>query len=513
MAFMYEFPHTSNFDSDLREIIELYFTVKNLPKTWENYKQMMDSEFAELKNFVNNYFDNLDVQNEINNKLDSMLNDGLIGYVTPEMYGAVGDGVADDTVAVRAAFNSVKGIILLSNKYRITSKIDINKDNLTIIGGKLVLDDATAEEFILDIMGSDILIDSVIFEHVEYVNALNNNSQNGIRLSYCNRVTINNCDFIAKNTAINGILDFYNDWKNVTIDNSRFVIDTYFNDKYHAGGVWIRDFYKTATCENLIISNCVFNSKSLDEILAIWSTVGGIKNVNISNCQFTGEQMPHMVTVCADNVDINGCAFYSKAINTILKCFFDDAVAKNIFVHGCQFYDTLEREDPSFYSIRQSTNGKTNVADCVFDGYSFGSILCEFSNCFIKTTSNKSINYGSKFYGCKIENVQTANSFVNSSTTFLNCIIKTLGQFIQSITDGATYYICGNFIQCEDSLFLIGSVDSLKVIMNNNFYGTSAPNFYATIKDSDIVMCNRFAISPNQNNSNLPKGWDTNVIG
>ena len=78
---MHEFPHTHNFDSDLREILEMYLTVKDLPKTWETYKQMMDTEFAELKAFVNDYFDNLNVQNEINNKIDSMVNDGTMNNI------------------------------------------------------------------------------------------------------------------------------------------------------------------------------------------------------------------------------------------------------------------------------------------------------------------------------------------------------------------------------------------------------------------------------------------------
>lgn len=86
MAFMYEFPHSNNFDSDLREIVQLYLTVKDLPKTWETYKQMMDSDYAELKAFVNGYFDNLDVRNEINNKIDSMVEDGTMKSIIEPIF-------------------------------------------------------------------------------------------------------------------------------------------------------------------------------------------------------------------------------------------------------------------------------------------------------------------------------------------------------------------------------------------------------------------------------------------
>ena len=40
--------------------------------------QELQDKYIELKNFVDNYFDNLDVQEEINNKLDQMVQDGTL---------------------------------------------------------------------------------------------------------------------------------------------------------------------------------------------------------------------------------------------------------------------------------------------------------------------------------------------------------------------------------------------------------------------------------------------------
>lgn len=40
--------------------------------------EMLENEFNELKSFVENYFNNLDVQNEINKKLDEMLKNGIL---------------------------------------------------------------------------------------------------------------------------------------------------------------------------------------------------------------------------------------------------------------------------------------------------------------------------------------------------------------------------------------------------------------------------------------------------
>ena len=67
-----------------------------------------------------------------------VINDAAI--FTPEMYGAVGDGVADDTIAVQKAIDN-GDIISLEKTYRVTSSININKPNTHIMGtGALVGD-------------------------------------------------------------------------------------------------------------------------------------------------------------------------------------------------------------------------------------------------------------------------------------------------------------------------------------------------------------------------------------
>lgn len=52
-------------------------------------------------------------------------------HATPKMFGAVGDGLADDTKAIQDALNSSNFVKITEGKYRFT-KLDITKDNTTI---------------------------------------------------------------------------------------------------------------------------------------------------------------------------------------------------------------------------------------------------------------------------------------------------------------------------------------------------------------------------------------------
>lgn len=76
-------------------------------------------------------------------------------YVTPEMFGAIGDGENDDTDAFQKAINSGNPIII-ANTYRITYKLNATKENTTIIG---LIDGVPSDKNALKNKKSHILID------------------------------------------------------------------------------------------------------------------------------------------------------------------------------------------------------------------------------------------------------------------------------------------------------------------------------------------------------------------
>ena len=148
MGYMYEFPHTSNFDSDLRQIIEMFFAVKELPKTIEE----LEKNYTDLKLFVENYFNDLNVDEIISAKLEEMKNSGelfelfvkAMGYiVTPQMFGAKADGVSDDSTAINTALeycstNNISRLFIPKGYYGIAQPIRIKiGGNLKIYGASM----------------------------------------------------------------------------------------------------------------------------------------------------------------------------------------------------------------------------------------------------------------------------------------------------------------------------------------------------------------------------------------
>ena len=86
----------------------------NSENTLGTQVENVTNAFIELQNYVNNYFDNLDVQEEINNKLDEMVEDGTLATViNQEIFGELNEAISTNTENIDSLETSVN---LLTNK-------------------------------------------------------------------------------------------------------------------------------------------------------------------------------------------------------------------------------------------------------------------------------------------------------------------------------------------------------------------------------------------------------------
>lgn len=227
------------YDDSLSYYELLCKVVDYLNKTMEDVTYLHD-EFMKLKDFVDNYFKNLDVQDEINKKLDEMAKDGTltsilwgkIGIVIPFYFGAKGDGITDDSEAIQKCFdyceNNPNHIIELGGlKYRITKTLTVGRIwNTTIQNGNLFADNEAMEcilqfpktDFDIPLPNSNIRvvnnikINNVVFDC--------NSKCGGINLYGFLKFYVNNCYFL--NHKNYGLSTNRADAHEITIDRCFF---------------------------------------------------------------------------------------------------------------------------------------------------------------------------------------------------------------------------------------------------------------------------------------------------
>lgn len=162
-------------------------------QTYGNMSDWMNQSYNDLVNFVNTYFANLDVQQEINNKLDAMVLDGTMStlvapYVPPEVISKVnamvqsGEFAAITNPQVIAATNAKIAEMMAdgSLKRLIDDTIEFicvnNTDNIDMYNGSCVIVINKHDSVIVNDLMGYINLDNIIavlenkqVQHIDYV--------------------------------------------------------------------------------------------------------------------------------------------------------------------------------------------------------------------------------------------------------------------------------------------------------------------------------------------------------
>lgn len=94
--------------------------------------------------------------------LVASINSIVDDYVSPEDYGAIGDGITDDTDAVQDAFDSGKNV-LFKNNYAVTSVIFNGHEKMVDFHGFKLIGISTTDDFVM-------VIDSAMYNHFKNIN-------------------------------------------------------------------------------------------------------------------------------------------------------------------------------------------------------------------------------------------------------------------------------------------------------------------------------------------------------
>ena len=343
-------------------IAKINEVVESQNQTNENFDELY-ALFIQLKEYVDNYFKNLDVQEEINNKLDEMAKDGTLDKIINEQifgelndridkleksggvvvsvkkWGAVGDGVTDDTTAFITCFNEITennilyiphGIYVINGTHEFLLKCPIIGDNATFI-----LVDSYFR------YNENCSVDGITFNYSDKTTAISFKSATPAK-----KVVIRNCNFVyLKQTPTNRnavavrVLSEISEIENIEIIGyesgviySNVVgLDSKYNTINNIFGknietlVDVEGYTNAATAtgslKNFDISNIVLENTD-EELAGITNTVGCacllftfVDNFNIQNItSFRAKERSIYLNTCTNGTITNVYTYYSDNI-------------------------------------------------------------------------------------------------------------------------------------------------------------------------------------------------------
>ena len=352
----------------------------------------------------------------VNLKIDNIAGD----YVTPEQYGAAGNGEADDTAAINAAIFAAKiasKILLISGKYKITEQLaDI--DNLTIVGKNAVITSAYSGSGDLikfkscNVSGIKIVSNTNHTGAILAGNDFNNAKFSDITLYYGGTgIKLYNTasSFAAHITGFN-ISDCSQ--KGIHINNlaDTFISDGIINNcgvgivfENGSDGLYVtnvdiiscdyafRGYCYGANMGSTFFSNVLFDSSKTDNF-SIDGTVGSnVANaLQISNCWFSNPGNRQAYFSLVRNGEISNCIFqYSKGLGVnVTKC-------NNLKFNNCTFYANSKKDQAHmalYDNVGTIINGCTigGYGTGAFDGYGANRSIFMSGNTYSIITNNRS---------------------------------------------------------------------------------------------------------------------------
>ena len=214
--------------------------------------------------------------------------------LTPEQFGAVGDGAVNDTEALKSAIQAAseqKQPLELTPgaTYRFTELLK-PKDDLTIHGnGAALLSDIQWTTQAQDrpgifIVGSKTdLVQHIRIDGLTFRAADTCQTNTMLRFQCSRDVQIRDCVFDCDiNTQNRGCMDLYGVNHDFLFENNVFRQLSACKE----GGIWVRNWTKDYGSSNIRFLHCDFYKAGGDEVFAVWGWGGTMEHVLISGCNF-----------------------------------------------------------------------------------------------------------------------------------------------------------------------------------------------------------------------------------
>ena len=486
--------------------------------------QELQDKYIELKSYVDNYFTNLDVQEEINNKLDQMVTDGTLPEIIASYLNSKAIWGFDTVADMKNATNLINGsfaktlgyyskndggnalykirtktnddiineydIISLHDNNLIAEYIENNIVNIKQIGYINTMTETEQTTFLNYIFNKykNILIKN---ENITINDSLNIKSNQNIKMesSTIHNISTTNQTFIFKlnnveNVNINGLdSSCYFDKPNLPQQACLRIVNSkniYFNgiDLLNVGGdgVTISGSNNETISDNIIIENLLINNSNRNGI----SLIGGVKNcyfknLTISNTSGVNPQFAIDLETWQDDI-------YNENI-TIDSCIIKNNVGgidimpynKNITIKNCKLYNAIN----SVITMAKGENAYPK--NIIIDNNNF-------ENCGIYLRGTQYAEY-------KIIN----NNFIKGQIT-TDTESDFIPYYATNPKKGYIHILNNSIKESSSNCIMIGG--SSNVIISNNILQDPINRCISVLSSNNVKICNNTLKNYAQNENN-----------